>query len=257
MAPLIPYMTPDTNVLVVQNGMGVVPKLKQLFWPQPGLSPRFFHAISTHGAYKTSPDVVQHVGHGSLVISETPRAGLVLDKNDMVGDLPLMVQALLKSSTLDASLVEYPEFLLRQLEKLVVNACINPLSASLDCLNGQLLLGDRVIVMMQKVIKEAVACFHKEHDLASVVPDAGTRLSRDRLLAVVLDVCNKTAKNSLSMREDVLRMRQTEIDSINGYIVRLGRKHKVPTPVNRTLVDMINAKVFIERETENRSLGDL
>jgi 2-dehydropantoate 2-reductase len=37
------------------------------------------------------------------------------------------------------------------------------------------------------------------------------------------------------MLVDVLNKRKTEIDFINGAIVRLGKKHGIPTPVNKTL----------------------
>jgi 2-dehydropantoate 2-reductase len=42
-----------------------------------------------------------------------------------------------------------------------------------------------------------------------------------------------------SMWEDLEAGRATEIDWINGEVVRLGREHGVPTPVNSTLVELI------------------
>ena len=45
-----------------------------------------------------------------------------------------------------------------------------------------------------------------------------------------------TGGNRPSMLVDVLNRRKTEIDTINGAVVRLGRQHGVPTPVNATLV---------------------
>jgi 2-dehydropantoate 2-reductase len=47
-----------------------------------------------------------------------------------------------------------------------------------------------------------------------------------------------------SMRQDIEKGAKTEIDFINGAVVRLGEKLGVPTPVNRTLVAAIKAIEF-------------
>ena len=44
-----------------------------------------------------------------------------------------------------------------------------------------------------------------------------------------------------SMRQDIEKGAKTEIDFINGAVVRLGEKWGVPTPVNRTLVAAVKA----------------
>ncbi|MBL8954211.1 MAG: 2-dehydropantoate 2-reductase [Myxococcaceae bacterium] len=44
-----------------------------------------------------------------------------------------------------------------------------------------------------------------------------------------------------SMWEDLHRRRTTEVDWLNGELIRLGEKHGVPTPVNRRLVELIRA----------------
>jgi len=41
------------------------------------------------------------------------------------------------------------------------------------------------------------------------------------------------------MLQDIEKGSRTEIDSINGSVVRLGERHGVPTPVNRALVASI------------------
>jgi 2-dehydropantoate 2-reductase len=44
-----------------------------------------------------------------------------------------------------------------------------------------------------------------------------------------------------SMWEDLERRRPTEIDHLNGEIIRLGEQHGVATPVNRGLCDLVRA----------------
>lgn len=251
----LPYITKDTNIVFLQNGMGVVPQLREKFWPNSWELPNLFHAISTHGAYKTSPNIVHHVGLGSLLISRLPLANNSnVFASELHQDIPEVIQDLKESSHLEASYVPYAQFIIRQMEKLVVNACINPLTTTLDCLNGDLLYAKNIVPTLNKVIGECIECFKKEYDIFSMGPEAGVVLSRDRLLSSVLSICQSTAQNSSSMREDVRRLNVTEIDSINGYIVKLGLKRNIATPANRMLLDLVRNKVAIERIKENQAL---
>lgn len=260
LAPYVPLMTPETNLIFLQNGMGVVPTvIKELWQNRP--KPNVFHIISSHGAYKERINLTHHVGRGSLTISQIPTntdgftaadadsssssessATMPSSATSPNEELPKVIQALLSSPNLNASMMKYPDFLVAQMEKLVVNACINPLTAMMDCENGDLLLSPQCTIMIKKVIAECVACFRCESAVFEAVPEASTILSPDRLLLCVLEVCRKTAKNSSSMREDIRNLKTTEIDAINGYVTSLGSKHNVSTALNRALYAMIVAK---------------
>jgi len=50
-----------------------------------------------------------------------------------------------------------------------------------------------------------------------------------------------TANNKSSMLQDIERRKKTEIDYINGAIVKLGKKLKIKTPVNKTLTALVKA----------------
>jgi 2-dehydropantoate 2-reductase len=43
-----------------------------------------------------------------------------------------------------------------------------------------------------------------------------------------------------SMLQDFERGRQTEIDFINGYVVQLGKRLGVATPINAAITDMVH-----------------
>lgn len=257
LAPYVPHIHSDTNILLLQNGMGMVPTLIESFWKGTE-RPNIFQAISTHGAYKVSQGVVNHVGLGSLTISCYPR---VMREAPSASEMdiktaPELIQALLDRSDLDVTYVTYPYFLLRQMEKLVVNACINPLTAMLDCFNGDLLYGNKVTNVMRRVVDESVKCFKAEFGSQLTLPETAAVLDQERLMANVLDVCRSTAQNSSLMREDVRKLNMTEIDWINGYIMQLGHKWDIPTPTNRLLLSMVKDKVAIERAKENAALKE-
>lgn len=42
-----------------------------------------------------------------------------------------------------------------------------------------------------------------------------------------------------SMLQDLRKQRQTEINNINGLIVEIGEKVKIPTPFNQKIVDIV------------------
>lgn len=259
--PYVKHLLAASTVVLLQNGMGVAAEVQATLWPQKTDMPVFFQAISTHGAFKLTPTVVNHVGLGALTMARLPLAepgsGSAPGPDSHVlscsADSSTLAQALVESS-LNVSCVPYQPFLLRQMEKLVANACINPLSAVFDCLNGDLLLAPKTLPLMKRVVRECVDCFRAEYPELVHIPDASTYLDKDRLLAAVLDLCRVTGSNSSSMREDLRRLHRTEIDWINGYVVRLGYAHRIPTPTNRMLMELVQSKLAMERTKENLAL---
>jgi len=65
------------------------------------------------------------------------------------------------------------------------------------------------------------------------------KLAYDDPLAKVEAVCEATASNVSSMLQDVLAKRRTEIEYINGFIVRQGQELGIPVPVNTVLLDLV------------------
>ena len=55
----------------------------------------------------------------------------------------------------------------------------------------------------------------------------------------VIAVAEATARNRSSMGQDVDKMKRTEIDAINGAIVRFANEARIPVPVNQTLTSLI------------------
>lgn len=124
-------------------------------------------------------------------------------------------------------------------DKLIVNVGINGCAAAMELKSGELWSIPEANWVHVHAVNEAIA----------VARALGVKLSYDDPLAHVKEVCGFTAGNICSMLVDVLRKNQTEIDTINGAVVREGRKVGVPTPVNETLVNMVKVKqMFYDRE---------
>lgn len=112
--------------------------------------------------------------------------------------------------------------------KLFVNVGINALTALTGLRNGQLLDQQATSLLMEDVVAEAVAVA-EAHSIA--VPPA--------ILEHVAQVARATASNRSSMGQDVDGQRPTEIDAINGYILRKAQEVEMAVPVNQTLVRLV------------------
>ena len=120
--------------------------------------------------------------------------------------------------------------------KVAYNCALNPLSALLDVPYGRLAENPHTYAMIEQIIGEFYAVAHAEGiALEPATADGYRKHFFERLLP-------PTAAHYASMREDLRLGRRTEIDSINGAIVRYGEAHGVPCPINRFLSEMIRAR---------------
>ena len=114
-----------------------------------------------------------------------------------------------------------------------MNAGINALTAILrDRPNGRLLERPEALTLLEAAANE-VASVARAKGIELPFPDAAAEARR---------VARATASNLSSMLQDVLRGAPTEIDAINGAVVREGARLGVPTPANETLLRLLAAR---------------
>jgi 2-dehydropantoate 2-reductase len=134
-----------------------------------------------------------------------------------------------------------------QWTKLVVN-----LNNSLNALAGvplQEQLRDRTYrLVMAMVVREALACLQAEGikpvRIGRLIPRLAPyvlSLPNWAFLRVAAAMVKIDPEARSSMWEDLERRRPTEIEYLNGEIIRLGEKHGVPTPVNRKIRELVRA----------------
>jgi 2-dehydropantoate 2-reductase len=115
--------------------------------------------------------------------------------------------------------------------KLVINVGINSLTALLGVTNGKLPESEECRALVGDLVGEAV----------SVARARGITLSYADPVSAVLEVARKTGANRSSMLQDFDRKRETEIDFMNGAIVREAAAAGIPAPVNATMVRLVKA----------------
>ena len=116
--------------------------------------------------------------------------------------------------------------------KLVLNAALNPVSALWELHNGDILAHPEAGPV-------ALAALHEAETVARA---SGIDLSYPCAEAAFREVCRRTATNRASMWEDLQRGRRTEIDAINGVILRQAERVALDTPTHARLYSEVRAR---------------
>jgi 2-dehydropantoate 2-reductase len=201
-------------VVCLANGIGHMERLAARMPDVPLLA-----AVTTEGALREGPAAVRLTGAGRTVIGEHPAVGINRQK--------LLVDTL---SSAGIAAVLSNNIMEHVYGKLLVNAVVNPLTALFRVKNGDL-PGDPVrLRLMKALFRETLAVL----EASGMRADGG---EWDRLL----DVIRLTAENRSSMLADVEAGRPTEIEAINGGVVRLARKAGVAASLNEAVAALIGA----------------
>jgi len=211
-------LQPDGVALTLQNGMGNRERLSNALG-----AGRVALGVTTLGANLAGPGRVRLAGEGVISISAHARLGPLAD--------------MLRQAGFIVETAPDPDSLLWG--KLVINAAINPLTALLSVPNGALLERPPARALMVAVAREA----------AAVAVAQGLHLPYPDAVVAVETIARRTANNRSSMLQDIQRGAPTEIDAICGAIVKAGEDTGVPTPVNRTLWQLVKALEVWENES--------
>ena len=88
------------------------------------------------------------------------------------------------------------------------------------------------------------------------VPNVNSRYSPDRLESAVVGIATKTAENVSSMLQDVRAHKRTEIDYINGYIVRRGEEMGLKCITNYVVMQLVKARGGMVQKAAKEMLPD-
>jgi 2-dehydropantoate 2-reductase len=215
-------MKEDTALVLFLNGLGLEETALRMLRKRKLENP-VVRGLTAHGFALDSPGVVKHTGLGRTTV------GGYAGKAD--------VRAL--ADALNAGGMETKVLSDIRKEawiKTVVNASINPVAATAGVRNGRLLSDTELKEVMMEV------CFESARVAAEEVS-----VTRSTLWKRVVEVATLTSKNRCSMLQDLDKSRPTEIDWINGEIVRRADEYGFPVPVNRTLIAMVKARQAFSR----------
>ena len=239
-------LTQDSTILFLQNGMGIIDEVNEKLFPDEGYRPTYIVGVVSHGLYSKSAFSVVHAGEGTMALGVMPRMPIKESLTpESLSELATSARYLVRTMTRTPVFVAvgFPptDLLQQQLDKLAVNCIINPLTALLDHKNGALLSNMYFTRVIRLLLAEISVVIKSMPELKNV-PNVNMRFDTLRLERIVFSIANKTADNDSSMLQDVRAGRQTEIDYINGYIVRRGEELGIHCVMNYMLMHLIKGK---------------
>lgn len=209
----LPCLTPDAEVLMLQNGLGSQAEVAALLQASQTL----LAASVTEGAYLEKPGAVVHAGRGKTLLGRWSGVSSEV--------APAWVSRLTVAG-LEAEVAEPIRPVLWH--KLAVNAVINPLTAIHRVQNGAL-AGREYQPQVTTLIQELLQVFQR---LGIPEPEGGLAY---RIEQVILS----TAANRSSMLQDLEAGRRTEIDYITGTLLKVARPLKLVLPAHEALYQQV------------------
>lgn len=198
-----PHLAPGALVLCLQNGVDNAERLRTVL---PGV--HVAAAVVYVATEMAGPGHLRHHGRGELVIEPSPRSAAVAQALIAAG-VPTEVSDNVRGALW---------------AKLILNCAYNALSAVGRIAYGELVQRPGVRDVMRDVVAECRA----------VAAADGVTIPGDVDLAV-RRIAETMPSQYSSTAQDLMRGKPSEIDHLNGYVVRRGEALGVPTPANRVL----------------------
>jgi len=202
----------STVFLTLQNGLGNEEIICQHIDRK-----KVILGVTGQGATLLGPGRIRHAGWGRTYVGELD--GKTSDRVNQIDQMFLKAGIETEVSSQIHDLVW---------EKLFVNVGINALAAITGLRNGQLLDYPETLRLMGGLVSEAIEVAKRKG-----VWIEGNPIDR------VKTVIEATRENRCSMGQDLDFKRRTEIDTINGAIVREAERFGIAAPYNQMITDLI------------------
>ena len=199
-------LRPDTSVLSLQNGVDNAQRLSDV------IGQAVIPAVVYVGSEMAGPGHIRHHGGGDLAIGRSSASEALAQTLEAAGVHTTI------SDDIEVTLWS----------KLVINCAFNALSAVADISYGPMLEVEGAKEVVTRAVQEAIA----------VAGANGVSLPDD-LLGNILNIPTMMPQQKSSTAQDLARGKPSEIDFLNGHVVRKGAELGVPTPTNHALQVMV------------------
>jgi 2-dehydropantoate 2-reductase len=202
-AEIRPHLGPGTLVLCLQNGVDNADRLRSVLPAHQVAAAVVYVATEMAG-----PGHVRHHGRGELVIEPSSASHTVAQALVAAG-IPTEISDNVRGALWT---------------KLVINCAYNAVSAIAQRPYGEAVQGEGVKDVMRDVVDECLAVAKAE----------GVQLPGD-VHAAVFNIAESMPSQYSSTAQDLARGKRSEIDYLNGLVVRRGEVLGIATPANRVL----------------------
>ena len=198
-----PHLAPDALVLCLQNGVDNAERLRSVLAQ---------HAVAAAVVYVATemagPGHVRHHGRGELVI-EPSGCGEAVAQALAAAGIPTQISDNVRGELW---------------AKLILNCAYNAVSAITQLPYGKTVVGEGVRDVMRDVVAECQAVAMAE----------GVQVAGD-VDATIRKIFETMPTQFSSTAQDLARGKRSEIDFLNGLVVRRGDALGIATPANRVL----------------------
>jgi 2-dehydropantoate 2-reductase len=209
-----PLVADGTTVLSLQNGWGGGDAIAEVVPPE-----QIVIGVTYSSSTALAPGRYRQTGRGATFVG--PYAGTA----------PLARAADVATALTDAGWAAEatPGVATEIWKKLILNAATLP-TAALTGLSAGALGAGAVNPLVEDLAREAVA----------VAQAQGLDIQLGERLASIAGTLERAGEGKGSMLQDALAHRRTEIDTINGAVVRAGEAAGVPAPLNTAMVALVH-----------------
>lgn len=212
----------QTRVICLLNGLGNIEVIEK-YVP----SENIFLGVTVWTSGLKGPGVVDAVGVGSIELQQ------IKETKDSFNE------KLLETLNEAGLNVEYSQNVFESVwNKVALNSVLNTYCTLIDCNIREYGQYPHNRSLTEAVVNEVYAVGKAE----------GINLNKEKIIKKIEAVFDpsKAGEHYPSLYQDMAKGRPTEIDYLNGAIVRLGKKHGIPTPVCEVIAHMIKAKEHVK-----------
>lgn len=210
-----PMIVEDTRVLTLQNGLGNPEKIASVIGEEKVLFGVIDFASVLLGPGRISAELAKSTIHFKPL-------------NNAIDDRVRQVEKVLQKAGINADVNLKVE---RDIwRKLVINCNVNALASICRIRTGTLLDQGEVTQFLFRDIT---------NEIVNVANAKGIELELEECLEFLNELLENVRGHYPSMTQDIMKKRKTEIEFINGGVVKEGKKVGVSTPVNETLCRLI------------------
>jgi 2-dehydropantoate 2-reductase len=204
--PVAPLVRNDTTIVALQNGLNS-DRIARGALGERGVVLR---GISQFGAIFERPGTIRYMARGYTLLKKHHRSR--------------RIAGILNDAGLDCRISA--DMRTEVWRKLVFNCVVNPITTIIGGEVGEI-VDPRLSRLKQLVIDECLA----------VAAAEGVSVGTD--LMAEINAAYAGSRNIVSMQQDLLHGRVTEIDYLNGAVAALGTTHRVACPINDGLTRII------------------
>lgn len=273
--PYLPYLNDDSNLIFIQNGLGVLDKSGRSedfdfsMFDRLEKMHNLFQGVISHGAYQVSEfefnfacNVGLKISRINLDTTKLVQSNKLVEDDAKNNELMYLFTQPAMAKDFQVTHLTYQELLMGQIQKFLLNICINPVTAIINCLNGGCKNGsdelftsiiDEALHILRinfKALFEYEKVYNKKENFP-VLEVNKTFVAKEMAEWVIGLACTVGGENSSSMRQDSLNCRDTEIDDINGFLVRTAKRLELPADaykVNNTIIQLVNLRLSVNRD---------